>query len=567
MPKVEQYGANRQNLSFTPGAQAPMRSLDKFPGAQLAQGLSDVSKTLNHLQDDLSTTEAEDAIVQYKRSVQDFSTNPDTGYLNTQGKDAVHGAKAASDALDEMQKAHAANLSGAASEKFLRVANNITTSTRGKYMAHAAQGQHDYKIATNKALQVSALETGAAETDPVKRNEQLQLGLSHVKDGNKFNKITGVLAQKNLDEYKSAFHQSVLHEMASQPGRAAEALDYFKAHKSELTPDAKIKMRELTKTAGLLDFTQSRTDEIITKYADARSGLAAARKENDPEKRKALVASVKARYAENEALKKLDVSNRTNDLLNRIEQDGYTATATDLHDLPAANRNAIAGAEKRSQTGEPVTNDEEAYFNLIDSLRSMNQKQANEALQNLHVNYSDKLDRPHLEAAHRMLSANVARFDKPTPVQKSLWAAGSEITHRIAILPNKVGKTKASVMYTKAMEAVQIATDAKGKPLTGAEQTDIINRALNDVVLKPGFFPPKYTGYDKVNAAALEDTSGILVETNAAGELPHFSTFVFDKADQKELERLRRVFIGDQKHEPSHQELADWYVHVHEAQK
>jgi len=497
MPKVEQFGANKQNLSFAPGAQAPTRSLDKFAGAQLAKGVGDLGKAAAFIADDLTSTQAEDALVQFKRDTQSILHDPESGYLTTTGgKTAVDDAQNTSDAVEALRKSYTAGLSGAARDKFDRVAKGHVTGAMDKIMLHAAQGQHDYKIATNKALIVNTMEEGAVETDPIKRNDQMQLGLSHVRDGNEFNGLTGPAAQKNIDDYKSSFHSAVMTTMADTPGRASEALDYFKAHKGELNHDDKIKMRDMVQQAGLLEFTQGKTDEILSKYSDARAGLAAARKESNPEKRKALVASVRSRYDEKEVLKKRAESDHFDAMVEKASR-GEVITAAERSGMSPGERSALDKTTARAVSGAPVITDQAVYGELV---LMPTPELAKITPQEYFTKYHDKLSSTDYKSGLTSVKAARAALtnDKSSihRVTLSFDAAFKNVAAQNGFINAKGTKSFSKDKFAQWARIKDAATSQisefesrTGKKATSEDMKKIIQQLFNDeVFLNPGSF-------------------------------------------------------------------------------
>jgi len=459
------------------------------------------------------------------------------------------------DALLELRKSYSAGLSGAARDKFDRVAKNYTTGAMDKVTLHAAQGQHDFKVSTNKALMQSTLEDASNEDDPKKRAEQLQLGLSYVRDGNEMNGLTGPAAEQNLADYRSSFHSSVLTTMADdpRPGKAAEAKDYFNAHKSELTHDDKIKMRDMTKQVSLLETVQTKTDEILNKYHDARSGIAAARKEKDAETRKQLTAAVKARYDENEVLRKRELSHRFDGVVSKV-MNHHKYTAADIAGFSPAQVTSLGKLETRLAKGEPVVNDPQVYTTLTSSISSMSHNELSDTADNFFALYGDNLDQTHYD---RALNYVIAARDAVTKADKT----SRSVTTATAVFKSIAQQNKISAkhdpkdwgrLHLASMEAIDDMKAVKGRNLSTAEMTDAIQNTFNDNAMTES----KYfhiTEKVNLNDGEEHDLSKVFVMVGT-------DRVYVDNLPQDRLDLTIRSFYAVNGRAPSHQEIAEAYM-------
>lgn len=180
--KVEQYGSQRFQSGVTRSPLAP-RMQTGSRGAAIATGLDAASKAVNFIADDISTTEAEDTLVKFEREGNKLLHSPESGYLNTKGKNAYELGTDASDRITKLQQTYSEGLSGDAKSKFNRVADSMTTRNIGTVQKHAAGGFNDWKISTIKDTVENSIENvGLNWNDAEEVGVQLELGRAAVRD-------------------------------------------------------------------------------------------------------------------------------------------------------------------------------------------------------------------------------------------------------------------------------------------------------------------------------------------------------------------------------------------------
>jgi hypothetical protein len=105
------------------------------------------------------------------------------------------------------------------------------------------------------------------------------------------------------DEVVSAFHEGIINEKVVASAEIAQ--QYYNDNKTEIVPENREAIEETINKEGVLQFAQQKTDEIVLRESDRTKWADMARKETtDPEKRKALVDSVKTRKKELDQLDK-----------------------------------------------------------------------------------------------------------------------------------------------------------------------------------------------------------------------------------------------------------------------
>ena len=101
MPKVAQYGEPRvqTQIARQPRADASAGNAVFQSNIRAAEGLASVAQAGAQMMQRIDTTSAEEALVAFERDKNNLFFNPESGYFNTQGKNAFDNATAANEAL------------------------------------------------------------------------------------------------------------------------------------------------------------------------------------------------------------------------------------------------------------------------------------------------------------------------------------------------------------------------------------------------------------------------------------------------------------------------------------
>ena len=88
MPKIAQYGEAEVTTQIATSPRARVPRGESF----IAQGAADLATGIEAMGVRIDTTEAEEAAVSFEQEKNDLFFNPDSGYFNTRGKNALDGA-------------------------------------------------------------------------------------------------------------------------------------------------------------------------------------------------------------------------------------------------------------------------------------------------------------------------------------------------------------------------------------------------------------------------------------------------------------------------------------------
>tara|TARA_R110000851_G_scaffold214047_2_gene366666 strand:- start:437 stop:2056 length:1620 start_codon:yes stop_codon:yes gene_type:complete len=145
MPTIKPYGPSRVTTQVASQARARNAPAGAFGGA-VAQGLGNAAVEYERVQDDISTTEARDALNTFQKSEMSILTDPENGYYGTSGNNAYTGAQPTIKSLSDLKASTGASLSDSARKKFEASADQRIASASMNVNRHAARGYKEWKV-------------------------------------------------------------------------------------------------------------------------------------------------------------------------------------------------------------------------------------------------------------------------------------------------------------------------------------------------------------------------------------------------------------------------------------
>lgn len=144
MPKVTQY---QPNQVATQVSQQPTLRLNTDNGnTKIANAIGNVASTLIDTRNKVEVSRAEDAFNQYNNEVNRLKFNPENGYFNTEGINAVDGVDNFNKELIKLKENYSKSLnSQVAKSAFSRSADTLFNRTQEQVMKHASRGQRVYE--------------------------------------------------------------------------------------------------------------------------------------------------------------------------------------------------------------------------------------------------------------------------------------------------------------------------------------------------------------------------------------------------------------------------------------
>lgn len=235
MPRVETYKADQVQTQVVRG---PRASATPSGNQAIAQGLSSLAGSLQQEQNRLDESAAEEAVVNFERQKNDLFFNPESGYFNTQGRDAFDQAGAMNEALEELKRSHSETLkSPRAKQAFDRVANQHITRSQQDIARHSSKHLKAWEIATINSQVENTLENATLYwADSERLGVQRALGRQSILDAAELEGVSPEVTQERLQTYDSSFARSAVGAaVLSSSTEGKEALD--KWEKSLEGPD------------------------------------------------------------------------------------------------------------------------------------------------------------------------------------------------------------------------------------------------------------------------------------------------------------------------------------------
>lgn len=159
VPRVTGPTVQRQIVQQPKASEAPAGA---FGLAGLGKAVESVTNSFVAAQQAVDESVAEDALIRFERDKNDLLFNPETGYLNSVGKNAMDGAKTTQDQLQKIQQQYIAEFkSENARRAFSRTSGVHMNRTGQTIMQHASKGARVFDLANQAAAQENAIEGGA----------------------------------------------------------------------------------------------------------------------------------------------------------------------------------------------------------------------------------------------------------------------------------------------------------------------------------------------------------------------------------------------------------------------
>lgn len=461
MPKIAQYEPNQVRTQITKQPLAKDAPRDAF-GGPIAKGLADVGKGLGSiaqasfdLKKRLDTTSAEEALVQFERDKNNLFFNPESGYFNTQGRNAYDGSIAATKAMDDLKIKYGDTLGVDAKLLFDKAANAHITRGSTDIMRHAAKGMQTWEIATIEAQVENSIENASLYWGDSKLMKSYRInGEQSVLDASKLAGIGAEATNEKLQTYRSSFAKAAINAATvNSSASGAVALEEYgdmlegpdkvkiesmieKKHKTEKTKaDAQVAVMTAINLSSKYDNLADITAEVDEKYKD------------DPELHKKVMSEARARF---NILKQAKTGKQKENYDNVIDLVNQNKTIAEIQSLaPKAWEGMSALQENNIRSGKHLVSDQV----LLNEINSMSDKEISEIDPN---SLAGKLN--------------------PNDVDK--------IVRKQSKINNGVNNSRVRTLAVKSKEAVKLAFPGKWKSTKTGKLTETGKRAsqlLDDI--------------------------------------------------------------------------------------
>jgi len=294
MPKVATYGQQqvRTNVVSQPRADASAGNAAFRANTQAVQGLASVAQAGAQMVQRIDTTSAEEALVQFERDKNNLFFEPETGYFNTQGKNAFDNANAASESLVDLKKKYGESLNQNSRTMFDKSADLHITRSQADIARHSAKGLKSWEVATIRSQVENTVENASLYwNQPDKLAVQNALGRQAILDAAELEGIGAEATNERLQTYDSSFTKTAITSAVSSS--AAEGATMLEKHGAKLEGPDKVRIEKDIVAKAKAEKLQADSQQAIltgTKLVDMYDSREEVREQvnsiEDPELRK-----------------------------------------------------------------------------------------------------------------------------------------------------------------------------------------------------------------------------------------------------------------------------------------
>ena len=208
VPRVTAPTVQTQVINQPTAQEAPAGAF----GSPIGEAVIGVGQDFLKAKQNVDTAVAEDALVKFERDKNDILFNPETGYFNSQGKNAIDGSKGTLDSMDALRKKYMEGMSSQqAQQMFGRASAVHVNRSRDSIMKHAAKGQRTFDIANQQAAQENSIEGAALYwNDQEEMTLQNVTGREAVMDQAQMEGLGAEATAERLQTYESAFARTAI---------------------------------------------------------------------------------------------------------------------------------------------------------------------------------------------------------------------------------------------------------------------------------------------------------------------------------------------------------------------
>ena len=490
MPKIAQAQPDQVPVRVI---RQPRASADvpkgAFGGGDIARSLAGLAQAGKEAKGRVDTTAAKEALLGFEKAKNDVFFNPDSGYFNTQGRNAYDGAKGTSSALADLKRTYGDGLDVNARTMFDTAADAHIARADVDIMRHSAKGLQTWEIATSLAEVENSVENASLYwAQPQKMSTQRISGQLAVINGAEREGVGPEATAERVQTFNSTF--SVAAVSAATANSAAEGqalLDKFNESKSLLEEPDRLQLEGLIAKQTKQEKVQADASFVLAKAtavvgrSDSKSDiLAEMKKIDDPKLRKDTTA---------EAMSQLR-------LKGQAEKESQVSAWDAAVDVVAGTGSVTAfkaanptewglldkTQQKKLEQGEGVISDMTKFYDLMalpDDARA--QLSPND--------YLTVLAKAELKQLSKSInSARGGGSDSDKDEALLGRSISAQVKSKVGLLygkpsaRNEEEHRQADAFYGLADAAVKQARDAKGKPLTGEELNIVLGAVTRDVV-------------------------------------------------------------------------------------
>ena len=264
MPKVAQYGEPRvqTQIARQPRADASAGNAVFQSNIRAAEGLASVAQAGAQMMQRIDTTSAEEALVAFEREKNNLFFNPESGYFNTQGKNAFDNAAATSEALQKLQQQYGEGLNSNARSMFDKSSTVQITRSQADITRHSAKGLKAWEVATINSQVENTVENASLYwNQPDQLAVQNAVGRQAVLDSAELEGIGPEATAERLQTYDSSFNKAAIATATSSSSAEGQAL--FDKYGDRLEGPDKIKLEKAIADKAKAEKIQANSQQAI----------------------------------------------------------------------------------------------------------------------------------------------------------------------------------------------------------------------------------------------------------------------------------------------------------------
>lgn len=468
-------------------------------------------------------TAAEEATMAFERAKNDMFFNADTGYFNTQGRNAYDDADGATSTLEELKKSYAKDLSPIALEAYNRVVDNHITRAQSDITRHASKGLDAWEQATIQSQVENTVENASLYwNQPDKLKVQRALGEQSVIESAQRQGLGPEVTAENLQTYRSTFAQSIITSATQDSATMGQqALDQYG---DLLEGPASVQMKDLIEKQTLTEKTRADSQQatltatnLVSVYDDRMSIQDEVNKIGDPELRKKTMSEAMNLFSQREQAESEERGNIFNDAEKALIKG---ATVEQWKALNAESWDKMTSTQQKAlitvsdSAGKEIGTD----WNMFSDLMVLPEAELAK------VNPSDHFSSLAEAERGKLISAVKAARGSGTTSDKIDHQVGRTRTSQTSatleeLLGKKAGwnqaeKDQANAFHSILDSEVNARQSELGRNLTSEEYTDVLNGLTRKVVIERPYWFDKKVDITDISAEDQETLSGFLIQNN-----------------------------------------------------
>lgn len=480
MPTVSQYGRSRVTTQIANQPRAQGAPAGAFDGG-ISNSLNNVAAAANQIKERIDTTAAEEALTAFEKQKNDILFNPESGYFNTQGKNAFDGVQSTNEALTAAREQFANGLdSTAARERFNAVSSQHIARSTQDINRHASSGLKAWESATIQAQVENSLESAALSfNDPEALRLNNAIGRQSIIEKNNIDGSGPEALIEELQTYNSEFARTTILAATAQSAAQGQALfdkmssDLEGPYRNKIEGQIQQKLgQEKNQRDAAVAINKSQI--LVDKYDDRQSIIDEVNTIEDPILRKKTLSESMAQFSRKRQAQKEAAGDAFEEAESHIV-DGGSVESFKANNPVGWDR--LNSKQKRSlESGKATVTDWNTYNDLVTLPQSK--------LSNVNPSdhFADLAPSERKSLINAVKSARGQSNGKGKAESQVGRTRASEVNANLEIM---IGGKKSSWNNDKKVIANEFQTfltsevlareEAKGAPLSSAEFTKTIN--------------------------------------------------------------------------------------------